>query len=109
LKSVTEEHQDPALEVEGWIRDAGDKISIDDVVLRLLTYPPAVVTLEEERAIPPHFRRAGAPGARYAAARIELQIVAVGTAEFFRRRNGRRGRTRRGKYHVDHTPFESCG
>jgi len=93
---VTEEHQDPALAVEKWIK--AEHRTVDDVVERLLKHPPVIVTREEDRRIPSRFRKGGNPSDRYKEAGIETSVVAEGTFEFYRKRLSTRVSVERGAY-----------
>lgn len=103
--AVTEEHQDPALAVEEWIRAGSETISVDDVVHRLLLNPAVIVTREEEKAIPNTYRRSGVPEDRYREAGIEPVLVEEGTATFFQSRIAPGRKSRKGRYHVPPSPF----
>lgn len=104
--AVTEEHQEPVLAVQEWIEGQLDKVTVDDVVLRLLVHPSVIVTREEERRIPVAYRRRGHPEERYREAKIERVLVEQGTAAFFGS-HLRPGRIRRsGLYDVERLAFE---
>jgi hypothetical protein len=103
---VTEEHQEPALAVEGWIRAGADTISVDDVVHRLLLYPSVVITRREEADIPNAYRRGGVPEDRYREAGIEPVLVEEGTAKFFESRIAPGRTSRKGRYYVEPSPFD---
>ena len=103
---VTEEHQEPALVVEEWIRARADEISVDDVVHRLLLYPSVVITRREEADIPAAYRRRGTPEDRYRDAGIEPVFVKEGTAEFFAGHLSPERTSRKGRYFVAPSPFD---
>ncbi len=105
MSLVTEEHQDPALAVDAWIRESGP--TVDDVVQRLLAHPAVIITRDEERAIPRQFRTTGTPAERYRAAAIEPVLVEEGTFDFFRNRLSKGGARRKTKYHVPALAFEA--
>lgn len=105
--AVTEEHQDPALAVEEWIRAGSETISVDDVVHRLLLNPAVIVTREEEAAIPNTYRRSGVPEDRYREAGIEPVLVDEGTSKFFQSRIAPGRTNRKGRYHVAPSPFDA--
>ena len=104
---VTEEHQEPALAVEEWIKAGADATSVDEVVHRLLLYPSVVITRREEKDIPKVYRRSGAPEDRYREAGIEPVLVEEGTAKFFESRVAPGRTSRKGRYHVAPSPFDS--
>ena len=104
---VTEEHQEPALAVERWIEGNFDKITVNDVIQRLLLHPCVIVTCEEERRIPNMYRRAGAPAERYREAEIEPVLEEFGTAEFFENSLRSKRAVRNGRYYVKPDPFEN--
>ena len=82
------------------------KVTVDDVVLRLLVHPSVIVTREEERRIPVAYRRRGHPEERYREAKIERVLIEQGTAAFFGS-HLRPGRIRRlGLYDVERLAFE---
>ena len=96
--AVTLEHQDPVREVERWALAQGHPVrSVDQVVARLLEYPPVVVLRSEEAKILNHFRSAGRPEERYAGL-IDVMTVSDSTATYFAIKAGRADRPYRGKY-----------
>jgi len=105
LGQVTKEHQDPALAVEAWIRVSPNTRTVDDVVRRLLTYPPVIMTREEEKRIPGRFRHGGTPTERYGAAQIEWLFMDEGTFAFFRSRLSPNRQAKPGKYHKERKPL----
>lgn len=104
---VTEEHQEPALTVQEWIERNRDRITVDDVVHRLLLHPCVIATCAEEKKIPSEYRRRGVPEERYRAAGIEPVLAEQGTALFFESRLRPGRASRRGRYHIEPDPFET--
>jgi hypothetical protein len=105
MSLVTEEHQDPAMAIQEWIEK--ESPTVDDVVQRLLTHPPVIVTREEDKRIPRRFRKGGTPVERYRDAGIEPLVVEEGSYDFFSRTLSSSGKRRITKYHVPVLAFEA--
>lgn len=103
-QSVTFEHQEPVKVIEDKI-DEGALKTVDDIILRLLLFPPVVITRREEQLIAPHYRKSGAPEDRYAGTGIVIQLNAGPSGNFFGELSPKR-KTRSGKYDVPLRPFE---
>jgi hypothetical protein len=100
--AVTEEHQDPVDAVQRWIEATSPEV--DDVVLRLLTHPPVIITCRENELIHPRFRKAGSPAERYE--HIVPILVEEGAFDFFRTRLKHSRPRRTSKFHVSELAFE---
>lgn len=96
-REVTIEHHDPVAQLFECIDD--NRPDVDTVVARVLKYPIAIITWDEDVELNKKgFRKSGGPEVRYAGANITLEWQDKGTLDFFFDGSGSARRKRRSKY-----------